>query len=84
MRRNHEPISVGRVMVLMMALLNAVVLKESFIAQNKGYGALYITVPLLVISVLFAYLKPVRISWTQQLRLKKREHLSTAMAAPSN
>jgi hypothetical protein len=52
MRRNQEKISACGVVVLLFALLNAVVLEQSYVANQSLYQATYITFPLLLISII--------------------------------
>jgi hypothetical protein len=53
MYRNQKRISVSGVIVLLLSLLNAVVLKQAFVAHSHWYWLLAITLPLLLISLLF-------------------------------
>ena len=52
MRRNRQP-SMGGPVILFFVLLNAIVLKKGFI-DDRWYQAAYLTLPLLLGSILFS------------------------------
>lgn len=52
MHRNQDKISICGNVTLLFVLLNAVVLEQSYVANQSLYQATYITFPLLLISIL--------------------------------
>ncbi len=52
MQRNQNKVSAGGVIVLLFVLLNAIVLEQGFVSHPKWYKLAYVTLPLLLISII--------------------------------
>jgi hypothetical protein len=52
MRRNQGKVSVINIVILLLAFINAIVLQQGLVSHPKWYLLLYITIPLLLISIL--------------------------------
>lgn len=48
-------IEIRRIVVALFVLLNAIILKQAFISHHEWYRLLFITLPLLILIVLFFY-----------------------------
>ncbi|WP_172623025.1 hypothetical protein [Flavisolibacter ginsenosidimutans] len=53
MHRNQSGISAGGVVVLFVVLLNAIIIRQGFVAGTGWYQFLYVTVPLLLLVFVF-------------------------------
>ncbi|WP_155523195.1 hypothetical protein [Paracnuella aquatica] len=53
MQRNPKKVSVGGAVVLMLVMLNAFVLEQGLVSKVSGYLPLLLTVPLLLLSLVF-------------------------------
>lgn len=51
MSRNQHTIPAGGAIVLLLALLNGIILKDGYINDSRHYGWLLVTVPLLAAAV---------------------------------
>jgi uncharacterized membrane protein YhdT len=58
MPRNLKKVSAGGVIVFLFALLNAIVLEQGYISHTKWYKLAYVTLPLLLISLVALRRKP--------------------------
>ena len=52
MQRNHPVVSVSGIVVLLLVLSNAIVLKHGFVSDGSWYKLLYVTLPLLLLSLI--------------------------------
>lgn len=52
---NQQPVSAGRVVAILLVLLNAIALKQGMVADPRWYLLLCITIPLLVICAITVY-----------------------------
>lgn len=57
MRRNQKEVSVGGLVILFLALLNAVVLQHGLATNPIWYRAVYVTLPLLGIAIIISRTK---------------------------
>ena len=55
MEGNQQKISAGGVGVSFLFLLNAIVLEQGFVTNEKWYWALTATLPLLILSIIASY-----------------------------
>ena len=81
MHRNPEKISAGRPTVLLLLLLNAIILEEGYVAHEKWYWLLYITIPLLLVSILLFYRRPSRLPVKSNFRSYKYQYMAGLIAA---
>jgi hypothetical protein len=49
--RNQKLIPAGRIIILIIVLLNVVIIKEGYTGDGSWYYALFLTVPLLILGI---------------------------------
>jgi uncharacterized membrane protein len=49
--RNQNSISVSRIIILIIVILNVVVIKEGYTGDGSWYYALFFTLPLLILAI---------------------------------
>ena len=52
MQRNQSTVSAGGMIVLVLCLLNVIVLEQAFVSSAQWYKLAWITLPLLLLSVI--------------------------------
>ena len=57
MQGNPQQVSLGGASVSFLFLLNAIILKQGFIANGKWYWLLSITLPLMIAAIIASYKK---------------------------
>jgi hypothetical protein len=57
MQGNPQQVSLGGASIRFLFLLNAIILKQGFIASEKWYWLLSITLPLMIAAVIASYKK---------------------------
>ena len=68
MQRNRGSASAYKAVILQLVLLTAIALKYGLIAHPGWYKLLYVTVPLLVVAILYPYRKGFHIPRLKRLK----------------
>ena len=58
MHRNQSEVSAVGIVVLFVALLNVIIIRQGFVANAEWYQLLYVTVPLLLLLLLVFRRRP--------------------------
>ena len=68
MHRNHGRFSAARAVILQLVLLTAIALRQGLVAHPGWYKLLYVTLPLLVVTILYIRWKDLRIPSLKRLK----------------
>lgn len=58
MQRNQKQVSASGIFIVYLVLLNVVVMKQGFVAHSDWYTLLFVTLPLLLVSIITFKQKP--------------------------